>query len=184
MLKSAFELLFNKETKLDENMSMEDLANLEMTFYDMYKLANIDPDHSTSKFDFFKQVYGWGGVIILGMIALFLVTSLLHVLSCILRLISPRRSKRGNWLYLVLTILTAIIALLIIFSPMLADKEGFLNTIYKFVAPGVTAGETFTAYSVGYAAAYIPIAYLVLFLYSCIAKKKMPKKEKKDKKSK
>lgn len=179
LLKGTFELLFNVETNLDDVQSTEDLENV--TMYDIYKLQNeLAP---ISKLDFIKQMFGTGGMIILAMIALFIVTSLLHVLSCIIRLISPRRSKRGNLLYLILAILTTLIAALIICTHFFAESEGFLQDVYKFFIPAISveseSASVFVPYTVGYASAYIPAAYWILWLYSCIAKKKSPKKSKK-----
>lgn len=105
--------------------------------------------------------------IIRAMIFLFALCVVIHLLVCIIRIFSSRRSKKSNKLYLILAILTTILTALIVLPSVLgADFLGGILNIFV-LQEGLELGWVVCA---------IPAYYWFFFLYSAIAKSK-PLKE-------
>lgn len=119
----------------------------------------------------FKSIIGAFGssaceIIISVMTLVFFLCAVIHLLVCIVRIFSSKRSKKSNKLYLVLAIITTIATALVLLPNILGAD--FLGGILKaFVLSGKKLGWVVCA---------IPAYYWFFFLYSAIAKSK-PLKE-------
>lgn len=119
----------------------------------------------------FKAIIGaFGGtacdIIVNVMTLVFFLCVVIHLLVCIVRIFSSKRSKKSNKLYLVLAILTTIATALILVPNLLG--EDFLGGILK--------AFVLSDKKLGWVVCTIPAYYWFFFLYSAIAKSK-PLKE-------
>ena len=117
--------------------------------------------------DIFEVIVGiLGGsiaeIMVTVMSLIFALCVVIHLLVCIVRLLSSKRSAKVNKLYLLLALLTTVATALILVPQLLgADILGGVLNI--FVAEGLTFGWVICA---------IPAYYWFFFIYSAIAKGK------------
>ena len=102
------------------------------------------------------------------MTIIFVVSVALHLIVCITRIFTSKRSKKGNGLYLILAILTTVATALILVPQLLgADVFGGILSIFA----------TTDNYGFGWVLCAIPGYYWFFFLYSLIAKGKSLKEQ-------
>ena len=96
------------------------------------------------------------------MTVIFALCAAIHLIVCLTRIFTSKRSKKANKLYLLLAILTTLATALLILPQFFAPDflGGILNI---FVAEGLTFGWVVCA---------IPAYYWFFFIYSAIAKGK------------
>lgn len=123
-------------------------------------------------FKYIIDQLGTATFVMIAILAVFLITALFHLIVCIIRIISPKRSKRANLLYLILAIITTIFVALMLCAHFLPAKEGFVGSLRNFFIPKYNGVEC----SYGFALIFIPVYYWFFWIYSHIAKKKAPKK--------
>ncbi len=127
-------------------------------------------------FAYILDQLGTATFVMVAMFAIFVLTAFFHLIVCLFRIISPRRSKHGNLLYLILFIVTAVLTALMLCSHMLPGEGNFFASVREFFTPKHNG----IACSYGYALIFIPAYYLFFWIYSNMAKKKGAKKSKKD----
>ena len=137
-------------------------------YYIILIVTNIIAAISTPGGDVFQAILGaFGGsvaeIILSVMTIIFAISVVSHLIVCITRIFSSKRSKRANGLYLALAILTTIATALIILPQFMdADFLGGFLSIFA-LSEGVTLGWVVCA---------IPAYYWFFFIYSAIAKGK------------
>lgn len=120
----------------------------------------------------FKDIVGAFGssvseIIISVMMLVFFLCVVIHLIVCIVRIFSSKRSKKSNKLYFLLAVITTIATALILLPNVLGAD--FLGGILKlFVLSGKKLGWVVCA---------IPAYYWFFFLYSAIAKSRPLKEE-------
>ena len=137
-------------------------------YYIILIVTNVIGAISNPGGDVFQAILGaFGGsvaeIILSVMTIIFAISVVSHLIVCITRIFSSKRSKRANGLYLVLAILTTIATALIIL-PQFVDADflgGFLSIFA--LSEGVVLGWVVCA---------IPAYYWFFFIYSAIAKGK------------
>lgn len=160
--------------KLDHNIYGWDLIN------DIIKLFGEDAKAEMSEYEggAFKYVineyFGSATFIMVVMFAVFILTAFFHLLVCLARIISPKRSKHPNFLYLILAVITTVFVAMMMLSHLIPGDENAFKTFFAPVYNGVSC-------EYGLVLILIPVYYWFFWLYSYIAKKKTPKKEKKEK---
>lgn len=102
------------------------------------------------------------------MTLLFALCAVIHLLVCIIRVFSSKRSKKSNKLYLILAILTTIATALIVLP-------NFVTT--GFVGKILTIFALQSGLKLGWVVCAIPAYYWFFFLYSAIAKSRPLKEE-------
>lgn len=118
--------------------------------------------------------FGKASFVMIALVALFVITAVFHFVVCIMRIITKRRSKGMNLLYLILAIVTTILVAIMVCSQLLTQTEGFLFDVKEFFAP---MGDVTGTCKYGWALFFIPAYYWVFWLYSCIAKAKKMKEK-------
>ena len=108
-------------------------------------------------------------LIIIVLVAIFAVAAVIHLIVCIVRAIKPKRSRKPNWCYLTLAVITTLVVGLIVLFNMI-NVEGFFAKVAGFfkLAEGL---------SLGYVLYAIPGYFWFFFLYSLIAKARVMKEE-------
>lgn len=101
--------------------------------------------------------------------AILAITMIMHLLVVIIRIFSGRRSKKGNWFFLVMAILTTIVSVLgyLLQVGILPEQTGVLGTIFSWF-------DLYKANGMMYGTIYIyvvPAYYWLFFIYSHIAKR-------------
>ena len=144
----------------------------EAVFYPTYGynmvMMIIDAVKSGSFGDSIVNSGGTVQAVIASLVVIFALAVIIHLFVCIVRLFSSRRSKRPNWLYLALAILTSIVVALIVVFNTITVPEGFLTTVagvFKFADD----------WKMGYVLYAIPVYFWFFFLYSLIAKARVLK---------
>ena len=97
------------------------------------------------------------------MVVIFALCVAIHLLVCLVRIFSSKRSKKSNKLYLLLAILTTIATALILLPQLLGAD--FLGGILQIFA-------TPDGFGFGWVLCAIPVYYWFFFIYSAIAKSK------------
>ena len=103
------------------------------------------------------------------LVAIFALAVVIHLIVCIVRAIKPRRSKKPNWCYFTLALISTIVVGLIVLFNMI-PVEGFLAKIAGFFKLPEGA-------SMGYVLYAIPGYFWFFFLYSLIAKARVLKEK-------
>ncbi len=94
------------------------------------------------------------------MTVIFALCFAIHILVCIIRIFSGKRSKKSNIFYLILAILTTLATALVVLP-----NNGILADLLKFaILP--------EKFSMGWVVCIIPIYFWFFFIYSAIAKAK------------
>lgn len=101
-------------------------------------------------------------IMITVMCVIFALCAAIHLIVCITRIFSSKRSTRANKFYLLLAILTTVATALLL-VPQLFGPTFLGGILNLFVAEGLTFGWVICA---------IPAYYWFFFLYSAIAKSK------------
>ena len=109
--------------------------------------------------------FGIGGSMLLVLVVIFAVTAVAHLIVCIVRSITKKRSKKGNIFFLVMAIISTLLVGLVILFNMVEMKPEWLQKVAK----GFTLSEDYT---VGYTGCAIAIYYWFFYLYSLCAKAK------------
>ena len=101
--------------------------------------------------------------IIAVLVAIFALAVVVHLLVCIVRILRPRRSKKPNWCFFALALLSTVVVALIAVFNLVSVGEGFLAKIANIfkLAEGWTLGYVLYA---------IPAYFWFFFLYSLVAK--------------
>ena len=107
--------------------------------------------------------------IIIVLVAIFTVAAVVHLIVCIVRAIKPKRSKKPNWCYFTLALITTVIVGLIVLFNII-PTEGVLAMVAGFFK--LPEGMT-----VGYVLYAIPVYFWFFFLYSLIAKARVLKEQ-------
>ncbi|MBQ8433718.1 MAG: zinc ribbon domain-containing protein [Clostridia bacterium] len=97
------------------------------------------------------------------MVVIFVLSVVIHLLVCIVRIFSSKRSKKANKLYLILAILTTIATALVLLPQFLGAD--FLGGILQIFA-------TPEGFGFGWVLCAIPVYYWFFFIYSAIVKSK------------
>lgn len=123
-----------------------------------------------------KEYFGPSAFMLVAIFAVFILTALFHLLVCVVRIIAPNRSKRPNYLYLALGLITAILVALMAFSSKLpGGDESAFKAFFLPAYKGMTCEYGLMIWA-------IPAYYIFFFVYSLLAKKKTVKKDKSAKK--
>lgn len=103
------------------------------------------------------------------LVVIFALTVLVHFIVCLVRSIKPRRSKKPNWLFFTLAIISTIaVGLIAVFNYVnVPDALAKIAGFFKL------AGD----WSLGYVLYAIPGFYWIFFLYSLIAKARVMKEQ-------
>lgn len=134
-------------------------------------------DSAENKFDFIVNDYfGTSTFVLVVIFAVFILTAFFHLLVCIVRVISPKRSKRPNYLYLTLAVITTVLVAMMSLAHLIPNEESGFRLFFEASYKGLSC-------EYGLMIWVIPVYYWFFWLYSYIAKRKSPKKEKKSKKS-
>ena len=106
-----------------------------------------------------------GEIMIMVLTVIFILTALVHLIICIIRSITAKRSKKMNLYFLVMAIFSTLLVGLIMLFQLVAMPEGFLQTVASWFAlpEGVL---------LGYAIWAIPLYFWFFFIYSLGAKAK------------
>ena len=103
------------------------------------------------------------------LVVIFALAVVAHLFVCLVRIFRPRRSKKPNWLFLALALLTTIVVgLIVAFNLFLVNSEGFLA---KVAAIFKLADD----WTLGYVLYAIPVYFWFFFIYSLIAKARVLK---------
>lgn len=132
------------------------------SFYEQRRGEHSQLDYVMSEFADETGTLVLGELAITGCCVVFALCAIIHLLVCIIRLFSGRRSKHANMLYLILALLTGAVSALIILT-----EKGTLSLLPLPV--GCATGWVIYA---------IPVYFLFFFLYSLLAKAKCIKSKK------
>ena len=94
----------------------------------------------------------------------------MHLLVVIIRIFSGRRSKKGNWFFLVMAILTTIVSALgyLLQVGIIPEQTGILGTILGwFDSAKLRGGMVFGTIYIY----VVPAYYWLFYIYSLIAKR-------------
>lgn len=119
-----------------------------------------------------NEYFGTSTFMMVVMFAVFILTAFFHLLVCIVRIIAPNRSKRPNYLYLALAVITTILVAMMMLAHFIPDENNGFRLLFQASYKGLTC-------EYGLVLILIPVYYWFFWLYSYIAKKKTPKKSKK-----
>ena len=109
-------------------------------------------------------------VMILVLAVIFIVTALVHLVVCIIRSVTTKRSKKMNLYFLIVAIVTTLVVGLMTLFTFVDMPKGFLQTVASwFVLP--------SGLSLGWAIWAIPLYFWFFFLYSLFAKAKKLKEQ-------
>ena len=106
-----------------------------------------------------------GVMILMVLTVIFCVTAFIHLIVCIVRSFTAKRSKKMNVYFLIIAILSTLAVGLTMLFELVTMPEGFMQTIASWFA----LGEDVT---LGYAIWAIPLYFWFFFLYSLCAKAK------------
>ena len=113
--------------------------------------------------------FGAAGLIILALSLITAVTMVAHLIVCIVRIFSSKRSKKFNIYFLIMAIISTIcVGLFAGFYFFGSEVEGFLFQIYNIFVPA--------NYTVGWVYYVIPVYFWFFFIFSVCAKRKKLKK--------
>lgn len=158
--------------KLENNVYGWDLINdIIGIFSEETKTAMSEYADGAFKY-IINEYFGTATFILVVMFAVFILTAFFHLLVCFVRIISPKRSKHPNYLYLLLAIITTVFVAMMMLSHLIPNEESGFRVFFAPVYHGI-------ACEYGLVLILIPAYYWFFWLYSYIAKRKMPKKEKK-----
>ena len=105
-----------------------------------------------------------GYIIMLALTVIFVLTAAIHILVCIIRSFTAKRSKRMNWYFLIMAILSTIVTGMFLLCVLVKMPDGFLSTVAGwFTIPGSRLGWAIWA---------IPVYFWFFFFYSLCAKAK------------
>ncbi len=102
--------------------------------------------------------------------AILAITMVMHLLVVIIRIFSGRRSKKGNWFFLVMAILTTIVSALgyLLQVGIIPEQTGILGTILGwFDSAKLGGGMVFGTIYIY----VVPAYYWLFYIYSLIAKR-------------
>ena len=134
--------------------------------YDMVMLF-VSAIKSGSFGNTFANNGGTVQAVIVALVAIFALAAVLHLIVCLVRIFKPKRSKRPNWCFFALAILTTIVVALIVVFNTFA-----MGGIMAKVAGIFKLAEGWT---LGYVLYAIPVYFWFFFLYSLIAKARVLK---------
>ena len=106
--------------------------------------------------------------IIAVLVAIFALAVVVHLLICLVRIFRPRRSRKPNWCFFALALLTTIVVAVIVVFNMVNISGGF----FAKVAGIFKLAE---GWSIGYVLYAIPAYFWFFFLYSLVAKARVLK---------
>lgn len=138
------------------------------TFIDCIKLVA----HGSS-FGDIVEIYGGVNLLIMELALGTLIAMFVHLIICIVRICTGKRSKHANWTYLVLAIITTLVVGLIVGLNALSSSVSLPEMVTDMLSWFTVAD----GYSLGYAIWAIPIYFWFFFLYSFCAKAKKLKEQ-------
>ena len=109
-----------------------------------------------------------GFIMLLVLTVIFVLTALIHLIVCIIRCFTAKRSKGGNVYFLIMAIISTLVVGLILLFHLVAMPEGFMTTVaswFKLTLDGLD-------FELGYAIWAIPLYFWFFYLYSLCAKAK------------
>ena len=107
--------------------------------------------------------------VIAALVVIFALAVVVHLIVCLVRIIRPRRSKKPNWCFLALALLsTVVVGLIVAFNLFLANSEGFLAKVGGIF-------KLSQEWKLGYVLYAIPVYFWFFFLYSLVAKARVLK---------
>ena len=115
---------------------------------------------------------GTGVLMMMALTVVFVVTALLHLVVCITRSVTAKRSKKMNLYFLIMAILSTLLVGLIALFHYVAMPEGFMSKVASWF--DITY---FPTTSLGLAVWAIPVYFWFFFLYSLCAKAKQLKEK-------
>lgn len=119
-----------------------------------------------AKFTSIANAYGAGGAVMTYVVIVFALVAVVHLLVCLVRIFSGKRSKRGNIFFLIMAIIATIWAGLT-FGLSFVKGGGFLAKVaHWFVPVNCKLGLVFWL---------VPIYFWFFYIYSLLAKKKKMK---------
>ena len=111
-----------------------------------------------------------GYIMILALTVIFILTAFIHLIVCIVRSFTAKRSKKMNWYFMIMAILSTLVVGLMLLVQLVAMPEGFMQTIAGWFSLGQD-------WSLGYAIWAIPLYFWFFFFYSLCAKAKQLKEQ-------
>ena len=113
---------------------------------------------------------GMPQILIAALVAIFALAVLVHFIICLVRAIRPRRSRRANWCFFALAVLsTVVVALIAVFNYVTVSGNFFTKVANVFK---LTEG-----WRLGFVLYLIPLYFWFFFLYSLIAKARALKEQ-------
>ena len=113
--------------------------------------------------------YGIGTVMISLLTLILIITMFVHFIVAFVRCFTTKRSKKMNWYFLIMAILSSLVIGLIALFNYVQFPEGFMTPIANFFSLG--------DYSLGFAIYALPLYFWFFFLYSLGAKAKVLKEK-------
>lgn len=130
----------------------------------IYELVNIIKSVADGgSFSEIVEMLGMGNMMIMAVTVAFIVAALAHLIVCITRICTGKRSKRANWTYLVLAVITTLVIGLITLFYYVQLPEVMSIITNLFAIGGANLGVAVWA---------IPVYFWFFFLYSLCAKAK------------
>ena len=111
---------------------------------------------------------GFGTVMLLVLTVVFILTAFAHLIVCIIRCITSKRSKVSNLYFLIVAIVSTLLVGLITLFNMVQMPEGIMQSIAAWFA--LSTGAV-----IGYAVWAIPLYFWLFYLISLGAKEPQPK---------
>ena len=109
-------------------------------------------------------------MMILALVVVFIITALVHFIVAFVRCFTTKRSKKMNWYFLIMAILSSLVVGLIALFNYVEFPEGFMTPIAEFF-------KLPDGYSLGFAIYALPLYFWFFFLYSLGAKAKVLKEK-------
>lgn len=156
---------------LDKSYFVSDAQSVGMYGYDMiYTLVVLVKDIVSGSVGFGAAIgqQSIGFLILLVLTVVFALTALVHLIVCIVRICTGKRSKKANVYFLVMAILSTLAIGLILLFQLVSMPQGFLTTLAGWFALG-------EGLSLGYVVWAIPVYFWFFFFYSLGAKAKKVK---------
>lgn len=108
--------------------------------------------------------------VVAALVAIFAVAAVVHLIVCIVRIIKPKRSRKPNWCFFALAVLTTVVVALVAVFNFVAVGEGFFATVAGIF-------KLAEGWSLGYVLYAIPAYFWFFFLYSLVAKARALKEQ-------
>ena len=104
-----------------------------------------------------------GYIIMMAMTVIFILTAAIHLIVCIVRSFTSKRSKKANWYFFVMAILSTLVTGMFLLCVMVKMPDALSTIVGWFTIP---------ASRLGWAIWAIPVYFWFFFFYSLCAKAK------------